>query len=689
MALKSRKLAEMLATDENFSDEFYRLTNFDEKYDLVKKYITDYTKGEFAEFLVELERAQESLSRQTADADLENVAGGFGSSFRRNAATLMLGTSLVGSAAASQGVFAGTFCFKGEKKGSDIKKSKGLAETLGISVEELERQQSQQNAQIWNNPGDTSGGTGAGEGISNKAPETTVANQLTGEGESISDEAPKMTTAERLDKLKGRAEKISDEDQKESVLDLLETLNSKRKKIIADFRDSILNFLDSSIVEYGNDEYKYEPSSDLVSKIKVSDKFLFQKGENGTVKWGDFFEIDKNDEDAEATYKLLRKGSQFKLNFAEAVADGSIILSLLRYFCENRKVGTVAAFLTDVSLRETGIKNTIEGEKGPDGKVVKEGKINFSKMTEDILKKYNCSGGITINNIFLDAYALEHIIFGAPRMSTGFFKNDKGGHHKLTSCFNEILDLIKTGATKDKIKNNENYKKLCNYDIKVDGKSVMQGAVDDVLNTDEFKKYQVVGKMFDKSSTKSNGECLKGELIEDSLEKTIENLKKALRKVKSDEYVCIKEKAHDPRWGEYQPLQEVKWNEGYNGYTAYDSAKNKTISFFGKYYFTTVNGRGQKFYNRVEDGRIYKSRDNGCTNILREKALADDSLLDKLIRMTNDKDYGNFSCFVKYKEDDDRLLNLFIHGDGKNKSKYVGSTFLIKKKDTVEQFKEE
>ncbi len=671
MDSKSRRLAEMLATDENFSDEFYRLTNFDEKYDLVKKYINDYTSSEFAEFLVELEKAQESLSRQTADADLENVAGGFGSSFRRNAATLMLGTSLVGSAAASQGVFAGNFCFKGEKKKSDSKKLKGLASTLGISPEELERQRNTQT----NN-------------VSNKAPETTVANQLTGERESISNKAPKMTIAERLDKLKGKAENIDDKGQKKSVLDLLETLISRRKRIIANFRDSILNFLDSSIVEHEGGVCKYEPSSDLVSEIKVSDKSLFQKGENGTVKWGDFFEIDKNDEVAEATYKLLREGSQFKLNFDEAVTDKSIILSLLKYFCENKGVDTVAAFLNDVNSRETGIKNTIEGEKGTDGKVVKEGKINFLKMTEDILKKYNCSGGITINNIFLGAYVLEHIIFGTPRMSTGFFKNNNGGHHKLTSCFNEILDLIKTGSTADEIKASEHYTELCNYDIKVDGKSVMQGAVDDVLDTDEFKKYQVVGKMFDKSSTKSNGDCLKGELIEDSLEETIENLKKALRKVKSDEYVCIKEEAHDPRWGEYQPLQEVKWNEGYNGYTVYDRAKNKTINFFGKYYFTTVNGRGREFYNRVEDWWIYKSRDNGCTDILRKKALSDGSLLNKLIRMTYDKDYGNFSCFVKYKEDDDRLLNLFIHGDGENRSKYVGSSFLIKKKDTVEQFKE-
>lgn len=687
MALKSRKLAEMLATDENFSDEFYRLTNFDEKYDLVKKYITDYTKGEFAEFLVELERAQESLSRQTADADLENVAGGFGSSFRRNAATLMLGTSLVGSAAASQGVFAGTFCFKGEKKESDFKKRKELAETLGISsVEELERQQSQQNAQIRNNPGDTSGGTGAGEGISNKAPETTVANQLTGEGESISDEAPKMTIAEWLDKLKGRAEKISDEDQKESVLDLLETLNSKRKKFIANFRDSILNFLDSSIVEHEGGVCKYEPSSDTVSEIKVSGKSLFKKGEGGTVEWGDFFKIDESDESdegAKITYRRLRGGSQFKLNFDEAVTDKSIILSLLKYFCENKGVDTVAAFLNDVSLRESRIKSTIGGEERIDGevaKVVKEGKINFLKMAEDILKKYNCSGGITINNIFLDAYALEHIIFGAQRTGTGFFKNGGGGHHKLTSCFNKIFDLIKTGSTADEIKASEHYTELCYYDIKVDGKSVMKRAVDDVLDTVEFKKYQVVGKMFDKSSTKSNGDCLKGELIEDSLEKTIENLKKVLSKFTSDEYVYRVAPFHNDVTEKEESLWKVEWHGSY---------PQRDQCYFGKYYYKDYfDKHGQDSNTRVKRNDVLHSGVSGCTEILREKALADGSLLDKLIRMTYNKDRGDFSCFVKYKEDDDRLLNLFIHGGGENKPKHIGSAFLIKKKGTVEQSKE-
>ena len=45
MDLKSRRLAEMLATDENFSDEFYSLTDFDEKYVLVRKNISNYVRS--------------------------------------------------------------------------------------------------------------------------------------------------------------------------------------------------------------------------------------------------------------------------------------------------------------------------------------------------------------------------------------------------------------------------------------------------------------------------------------------------------------------------------------------------------------------------------------------------------------------------------------------------------------------
>ena len=121
----------------------------------------------------------------------------------------------------------------------------------------------------------------------------------------------------------------------------------------------------------------------------------------------------------------------------------------------------------------------------------------------------------------------------------------------------------------------------------------------------------------------------------------------------------------------------------------HDSYPQRDQYYFGKYYYKDYfDKHGQDSNTRVKRNDVLHSMVSGCTDILREKALADGSLLDKLKRMTYNKDYGNFSCFVKYKEDDDRLLNLFIHGDGENKSKYVGSTFLIKKKDTVEQFKE-